>query len=316
MFWFGVLGIFESILGTILNTLTLSYFISRKNLSVSTILYIVFNTSDLLVCVLMMAVGVSNLKYDTENSAGWFGNQIYCTIWGVLWSISIRMSVYVIGILSISRTLSHMRPFKPISKKVIIHLLGWYLFLLTAQSFLPFLYNKGYYYNNDSASCVWELALMFELTSVSFKTVFFITVVLQFILPALPIITSCFISVVILKGQVSDQTQIHCHISKRRATVTVVLLTFAYVVFYFPLCVILGQHAIFLFCNFCFTPFSDNKLLEQFFSSHFFALNAITNAVIYFSRIEDMRTFLFKWKNEIMQAINLTKNKLMICLIS
>ena len=316
MFWFGVLGIFESILGTILNTLTLSYFISRKNLSVSTILYIAFNTSDLLVCVLMMAVGVSNLRYDKANPAGWFGNDIYCTIWGILWSISIRMSVYVIGILSISRTLSHMRPFKPISKKFIVHLLGWYLFLLTAQSFLPFLYHKGYYYNNDSASCVWELALMFNVTSVSFKTVFFITVVLQFILPALPIITSCFISVVILKGQVSDHTQIHSHISKRRATVTVILLTLAYAVFYFPLYVILGQHSVYLFCEFCFTPFSDNKVLEQFFSSHFFALNAITNAVIYFSRIEDMRTFLLKWRNAIIQAVVQTRSNLVNCLIS
>ena len=309
MFWFGVLGVTESVVGTILNFLTLSYFISRKNLSVSTILYIGFNTSDLLVCAMTMAVGVSNLHH---GNPGWFGNKTYCTLWGILWSISIRMSVYIIGILSISRTLSHIKPLQPINKRVIVHLLAWYLLLLTIQSFLPFLYNKGYYYSKDSMMCVWQLAEMFDIESVSFKTVYFITIVLQFILPALPIVTSCFISVIILRRKVSEHSDLQGHISKRRATVTVILLTLAYAIFYFPLCVVLAQHSVYLFCNKCFISISDNQILEQFFSTHFFALNAITNAIIYFSRIEDMRLFILKSRHGIMYGIELIRDKLII----
>ena len=313
MLWFGVLGITESIVGTILSFLTLSYFISRKNLSVSTILYIGFNTSDLLVCLMVMAVGVSSLRHDT-NPQGWFASEIYCTLWGIAWSISIRMSVYILGIISISRTLSHTRPLHPINKGVIVNLLVWYLVLLTAQSFLPFLYNKGYYYNETSIMCVWQLAQVFDVTSASFKTVYFVTVVLQFILPALPIVTSCFISVIILQRQVSDHLDMQSHIRKRRATVTVILLTLAYAIFYFPLCVVLSQHSLSLFCNFCFKTVSSNHILEQFFSTHFFALNAITNAIIYFSRIKDMRLFILKWKNEVIHVISFIREKLLFSL--
>ena len=294
LYWFGVLGIFESAIGTIGNALTLFYFLSRKSMNASFVLYIGINISDLCICLLMFPVGISGML---EGGEGWFTDSVYCPLWGLLWAISIRMSVYIIGILSISRTLSHLRPLHPIKIHVILQLIGWYFFILILQSSLPFFYNKSYYFSRDSTMCLWQLTAVFEVFSTNFKIVFFLSTVMEFIVPAIPIIISCFISFVTLRTDKLRCTQ-SAGLQKRKATVTVILLTISYVVFNIPLCFILSRHAVFLFCNKCFNydTLKVSAVLEYLFSSHVFALNAIANVIIYFSRISDMKCFLYEWK--------------------
>lgn len=296
MFYLGSIGIAESLVGITLNFLTLCYFISQRHFTVSSLLYISFNICDLAICAMIMPVGITNLQYETDGEIGWFRDNFFCMLWGVLWSISIRMSVYIIGVLSISRTWSHVRPLRPVKKKIISHILFWYLLLLTLQSFIPFFYGKGYYFNRGGLMCVWELSAIFPAQSLEFKTLFFITIALQLILPAIPIIASCFVTVLNLQKQTIEHSANHIanSTSKRRATKTVMILTAAYAIFNIPLCVILSQHAIYLFCNACFEPFEGLYFIEHFFSTHVFAINAIANASIYFSRIKDMKLFVIK----------------------
>ena len=308
LLWFGVLGVLESVLGSCGNTLTLCYFLTKKTWTVSTLLYLAINISDLLICLMMVPVGVANLK--NNEGGGWFSDTSFCALWGITWSVSIRMSVYSIGLLSITRTLSLIRPLRRIPVRHVSNLLGIYLVILILQGLLPFFYKKGYYYSRKSQMCVWELAEVYKPLSSEFKIVFFISTVLEFILPALPIIASCFITVMKLRtSSCAEEPGVNQQsVCKIRATVTVVALTVAYVVFNVPLCIILGQHAMFLFCGGCFTPVETYHSLEIFFSTHVFALNAITNVIIYFSRIKDMQQFLINFRSRTMNLRLTTAN--------
>ena len=288
---FGVMAVVECFVGATGNLMTLLYFSCKKNKTASSVLYIFINVSDIIICLLMFPVGLAGIY---KGESVWFKSEVYCVLWGIAWSICIRISAYLICILSISRTLSLLRPLHYIKKRRIVQLTTGYSLILFFQSLLPFFYKKSYYYNQGMNICLWELVQMFPRQTIQFKTLFLVSIAIEFILPALPIIISGALSAFALSTR-----RIQCSQSKKkvRATVTVIMLTLSYIVFNLPLCITLTVHCISLMCNGCIpdTVISDLQVAQftnYFLSSHAFALNGITNMFIYYFRVAEIRIFI------------------------
>ena len=79
-----------------------------------------------------------------------FASPIVCNFQGMLWEIAPRMSVFLVAVLSISRTISLLFPFRRIKKVHIVMPVVSYLILQTVQATIPYWFGAAYTYHNES----------------------------------------------------------------------------------------------------------------------------------------------------------------------
>ena len=150
-FVYGSLTLFSFLFGTPLNLLSLYYF-CRKPKHLSTLVYIPITLVDLLICLLAGPVAYS---YLTEREPGIFSFLVFCQLWGTLWNATARLSVFLVAVLSISRTLSMRYPFRRISKRKIVGLISVYTVIQVAQSTIPYWFGSIYHYYDTHIQCQW-----------------------------------------------------------------------------------------------------------------------------------------------------------------
>lgn len=148
---YGVLCCMCFLLGTTLNTCSFYYF-HRKARHLSTLVYMAITTSDTLICVLAGPVGWSYLQ---NRSPGLLQHLGVCQGWGVLWNAAARMSVFLVAVLSISRTLSLKYPFRRVSKRMVVGLMVGYAVIQLLQSTIPFWFGVLYSYYTTHLQCQW-----------------------------------------------------------------------------------------------------------------------------------------------------------------
>ena len=148
---YGFICVLCFLLGTTLNSWSLYYFL-RKPRHLSTLVYIAITTTDIGICVLSLPVSIS---YLSNRAPGAFGSVAFCQVWGVLWNALARMSVFLVAVLSISRTFSLKYPFKPVSKKMIVGLMVGYAVVQLLQSSIPFWFGTLYQYYDTHIQCQW-----------------------------------------------------------------------------------------------------------------------------------------------------------------
>ena len=78
-----------------------------------------------------------------------------CQVWGVLWNAFARLSVFLVAVLSISRTFSLKYPFRGVSKRLILGLIAGYAVLQGVQSTIPYWFGVWYRYYGTHLQCQW-----------------------------------------------------------------------------------------------------------------------------------------------------------------
>ena len=294
---FGISSLVCFLLGTTGNLFAVSYFLTRTtSLSPNTLLYICINLTDIVICSLTLFTGLVNLS-PSLGDAIFKSSPPFCNVWGILWNVTIRVSVFLIAVLSISRVVSLHHPYKKMSLWNVSVPVTVYVLLMLLQASIPFIRGSKYEYFPQLKVCSWDLAAVFIRGSIPFNVLYFLLNIVEFVMPIFPVTSCCCFIILKLRSKAVTSLASSARGStvKREATVTIVLLTLTYLVWNLPLCVVLilnyTTQISELACH--GSPghyhFAYHDHLRTFMNSQTIALNSVCNTCLYFYRITDLR---------------------------
>lgn len=303
-----VVLILTSILGAAGNIVSFIFFTTERVRSQNSRffkrIYQTINIVDLLICITLFPVidafiedpGYPEFKI---NAPVLFGNDVFCTVWGLLWEILPSFSVYLVGVLSISRLVLLIRKNTRFIPSIICVFMASY-FLLTLSIKLSLLLT----YDAMDYEPMMRYCFLVSHSDENFSKNEIITLALmvtQLALPIIPVSISFIITMVILgrdgRKKLPSRKQSH----QRRAAITVVLVTFLYIIFNIPVLI-----------NFLFylhSLITENEPGEADFADIYsntflfyyawplvyvvsVAINSAVNPCIYFWRMKKYRTFI------------------------
>ena len=293
---FGLVETACVIIGAPGSAIILSYFILKlksKDRSASTFLYIWISLVDFIICLLNFVSAISDFNL---GEAVLFENTYFCNITGFLWNISKCMSVFMIAVLSIARTVSITFPFLKVTRIHVAIPVIIYLLILVIQSSLPFVFitdlgTGSYIYNNEF--CIFYIDQVFEYKTVPYQIFYNWVTFGTILLPFCIILTSCCVTVYQLRAAESEIRNAEGEKTKREATITIVMLTGIYIAFNTLPC----------FLWIIILPwmpkdggewvekiFGDNNLIYvKLLTFTSIGLNSLFNVVVYFCRLKGLR---------------------------
>ena len=150
---YGTLESLAILVGLTLNSLALRYFYKRRH-QLSNLLFLLITVNDLVILTSCIPTAVSMLS---NRNAVLFNYRGVCILAGFLFNISSRMSVFLIALLALARSISLLFPFRLRRNRVVYLLpLCIYLFLNLLLASLPLIFSKKmYYFHSISAACSW-----------------------------------------------------------------------------------------------------------------------------------------------------------------
>ena len=295
----GILLVLYFIVGTPLNAMCLFYFLSKTDKSVTKLQYAAIAITDLASLLVAFLIAVNMFLAD-----GWLfrDNNAFCTTVFFVWMVTTRMSVFLVVLLSVSRSISLVFPFRKISFYTILFSIVVYLVILINEAGFPFYFNAKFHYSEKYRYCGWDpadpvIGLSTEAATVV-RTIFTFG---MFSLPALPVAMSTAVSVWILYRQNRfTQSQTKCAqiltLKRRYSAVTVLMLTEIYIVCNIILWVnniseiyssttkgTIQQH----------WSLSEYNLVAFKYAVNFHSvlLNTVLNCFIYLNRIKSLQTY-------------------------
>ena len=271
-----------SLIGFVGNCMALAYFIRSRKRNLPTLLYITACCIDIVTCVIELPIIVSLLN---RRKPALLGEEVFCGVWFFISGLAQLMSMFVVMILSVTRTIVIVFPFYQI-KKTTVFTSVFVALLYSCFTHLINIYNGSYYYSRAFTYCEFhsEPNFIFNLYNTSYSVW----------TGLMPLIVFFATLVAILK--LRNQRQLaNTENSRQSATRTII---------YFAI--------VFLFCN-CLT-FLNNTLLAysqmsekgyMFFYKNTFlfyswqisdifctVLNASLNPILYIFRFKEMREWL------------------------
>ena len=132
------------ILGVFANTLALNFFWKSIRNNVFSQIFCAVSLTDLLTSILALFVGLCYLQ---ERQPGPFGDVIFRETWGSLWNFTSRYSVYLVAVLSITRTVRILMPFTAIKIRAVQASLVLYAAWLICTT--PTFYGVPHYYKAE-----------------------------------------------------------------------------------------------------------------------------------------------------------------------
>ena len=224
-----VLGVMLTLCGTVgllSNTATLFYFISRPDKSVHDLIYLLISAMDCITSICAFPIASSLFL---RRATGIFGNSGFCSLWTVAILFTLRMSMFLVVIMSVVRTIVITKPNYSIRSKTVIFAVAvyalWLLLVDTTFLALGFLY---IHYIFTLSSCNFDYHKESDLT---WSTYFwFGSIQLEVMLP--PFVA--FSAFAISTGSLLKRRRQRNNYDKkfRQASITISLFT-----------------AVFLFCN-------------------------------------------------------------------
>ena len=325
---FTFLAVFSFLFGSLGSLISLLYFTRRftHKPASSTLLFVLMNLTDATTCFLVLFIGISDLP----GHHGLFSSpSVFCDVWGVAWYVAARMSIFLVAVLSISRTYMVLVPLAVVDLWVVLLPSLVYLTLMVLQQTLVFWWGVRYVYEPDSGHCsvdpyelLSQLPVEEDQIGLYMKILFFVFVPLENIAPWIVIVISCVLTIsairqschqqegllkrtlrrILPRGFLARRTRAvltssaQSHTRKRNATVTVLLLTVTYLIF--------NTYAIAIFSLDMVEIFSDESIriysrisdrnrhaLLVLAWVYSVALNSTCNIVVYFVRLPNLRRF-------------------------
>ena len=130
----GILALYMATFGVIWNAMALAFFLKSKK-DVIKIIYISISIIDFLTCLMMAPIGISDLDFRRGH---FFSYRMLCNAHGFLWNVAARLSVFLVMVLSVTRTVYLLFPFRSISKKSVLIIIIFYTVLQLLQASVPF----------------------------------------------------------------------------------------------------------------------------------------------------------------------------------
>ena len=289
-----ILGLIETIcfsVGTPGSVIILSYFIHKilrtREKSASTLLFTCISFVDIVISLQSFSMAVTSFNFGKEML---FANKLHCHLWG--WSDSINdiMSILLIAILSVARTVSLAFPFYKVRRIHVIIPAAVLLVLVTFQFSCPFFFGEKPGYEFGGYDCEVYLSRVFNNNSFWYK---FYQRMIAFgchLAPFIVICISCCVSVYELRA---DNATLGNSASaagkiKRDATITILILTVGYISLNLPM--ICWQIILFHYPKFLYLKVGKYiqlvDLIVQIILVH---LNSLFNIFVYFYRMKDLR---------------------------
>ena len=279
------------LLGTVGNIVSFLHFKAKKR-DMSSAIYMLITANDVVISVVVVPVGISFLS---ERSPGIvFGTTLSCKAWYYLWQIAVAQSIFLVLCLSITRTLSLIRPFRKQKIRYLLIAIASYFLLILAQNIVVHVQDGGgIIFQPGMSRCTSYLNADKTVTIILVTTI----MNLVYIAPAFAVATSCIITAVLLTRRNNVAGQQELQQSRNRATLTILLFALVYGVCNIPLVVnhILASYAY----------HTDNPEwyynLYQFDTQLYYynaiftvlmAVNSAANPILYFWRMPGLRVFL------------------------
>ena len=286
---YGTLFLLCFLCGTVGNCLSLLYFTTRGRGSCAHI-YRFITSNDIVTSLLMLPMFVS---YFSSRHPVFFSSSVLCDIWGVMWNITARYSVFLVAVLSISRTLSLFLPFMRLKTRTVVVVMCCYLSLLVLQGTVPYWKGKRYQYYPEYVQCFSLLGELFAYKSAGFIIFYVIFIQIEYTAPLLPILVSCGMSIQVIKSMHVQTHEKSLAARRKEATWTIILFTLLYAVFNVPAALYEMLGAVDLYTGNRFDFFSwdlGHRYFRNMITVLSIGLNAAANPVLYFWRMRGMRT--------------------------
>eukprot|EP00116_Pleurobrachia_bachei_P005789 sb/3466051/ len=288
-FTFGTACLLCFVCGGIGNTAAFFYFKMSRN-NVAHTIYKVITLTDVVVSVCVVPVAWC---YFSERSPGLlFGIPALCTIWGYTWNIVGRLSIFLVVVLSTTRTILVMKPFYSIKTSWVLLSIALYtLFLLVQLLLNDWLLDASVQYKRLYGECVFYTAL-----KPRYPIIHFIGYTVPFIIPMFVVLVSCVCTVyaIALKPKSNDAHNVILQTSSSRVTKTILIFTAVYCIFNVPLVF----DRLFVAVQNLFKGHKDLyefKFREYYLNFTFslsVAINSALNPWLYLWRMVNFRSFL------------------------
>ena len=134
------------------NCLSLIYFVRTQKRNLPTLLYITACCIDIVSCVNHLSVAVNLLN---KRNPGLLGNKVFCMVWHAIFVYVQLMSMFVVMMLSVTRTIVILFPFYKIRKRsVFISVVAAFLFVVIGNT--TDIYFGEYFYSKGLSYCVFH----------------------------------------------------------------------------------------------------------------------------------------------------------------
>ena len=314
---YGWLEVLAILVGISLNSLTLRYFFKKKH-QLSNLLFFLIAVNDLVILTACIPSAVSLLS---NRRPVLFSSRAVCILAGFSFNIASRMSVFLIALLALARSVSLLRPLKLVRKRTYLVPLFIYFSLNVALASLPLIFSrKLYHYWLLAAQCSWgvnELSFVGGEAGTNYTATWhgmtYGTIIVPWFVPAVIVLVSCVLSLnalvksgrkrrrmtaqfscVSTAGRLEDDKSSGRRVSMKsvnHATITIVMATAVYILFNVPC---------WMFNVIILLSLRDQDVnkyfsavtgiyLGYFMSILSVALNSASNPIIYFTRMYELR---------------------------
>ena len=299
----GAVLVFCMVIGVPGNVLAVAHFVisyreskQGTNQSVFNLLYSVIGVTDILICATLFP----NIQvFFNGRDSPLFQDSTFCVCWGFLWEILPFFSVFLVMVLSISRTKTLYHPLVKFSEGFASLVITLYIFVLSIKIISPILvihevmgieHQHGSFVNSKYGAYCHVYVRESETFWMVSSTVNWILLVM----PIFPIIVSCVLT--IYKLAISRRASMRTmtpNVVQTRATITVVIFTATYILYNIPIFLNYLLFAITVYNHKQYTDVFNTGTLYWYSWNFTYvvctALNSTTNPVIYAFRMKKFR---------------------------
>ena len=253
---------------------------------------------NLVTCLTLTPVIEVLFRDERSESGALFGRKWFCWSWGILWEFIPFYSVFLLGVMSISRMFTLLFPLKELAdKRILITVLIVYMLYTVLVKTLPLLFSGvEYEYTNTCAFCFLK-----PDSNNAADRLYNITNVIQLGFPFIPIFLSCSSSIyMVRRKQIQQRNLKKTAVRQRRksttqamlenATMTIIVMTSAYVVFNIPVFINYIYYVMWAFSGKKYAEYFDSILLYRYLWNISWVMcmagNAALNPIIYHWRIQ------------------------------
>ena len=292
--------------GTVTNITSVIYFLKKRSMERKSlskvkdffgILYIAISSTDLMICITILPVAEAFLN--GRNSV-MFGNPIFCAVWGLIWEIIPFYSVFLVGVMSISRLATLLKPHGVLNVNALLVCLGVYLAglvlskgvpLLDGLSEVKYLKNTMYCFILPDDGPYWMFSIVSSIALLA--------------APICPITITCIIMTYKLTftKRVSRSTLLQKMSTSKQveATKTILLVTAVYIFYNIPVFVKFLHHLLYVVRHTTDKEYDYKKAYNSVFLYWYgwvltytvcVVMNSASNPIVYFFRMKHFQTFV------------------------
>lgn len=300
----GSLLLFLICVGITGNMVSLSFFWATRHNNFPHLLYSGISLVDMVTCLISLPV-VPPLMMNRDPIL--FSNATLCMLWAVLFNLQVCMSMFMVLVLSVTRTIHIVAPFYGIKKRsvvvaVVMYLV--YLILFRTACLVGEVWDTKYHTADAHCSIIINLRGMSTFNTV---VTYYVHLLGGYLAPPVVVFISLLVVVAHLtKKKAAKRTSMLCmslHESNgfRRVTVTIALFTGTFLLCNLPFFSLITFYAFLP----TLTTAEYNAILGLYtitwygnlvFGIHLTVLNAVLNPVLYLARMPSFRRWCVKGK--------------------